>query len=152
MSACVNNGDICLADSATTHTILKNKAYFHHLVMKEANVSTIFGSTNIIEGSGRVSILLPGGTKLHIDSALYSPKSQRNLLSFKDIRKNGYHIETTNEGNIEYLYITMMIKDKKYILEKLPSFSSGLYYTYISTIEANANINQKFTENSAFVN
>ena len=83
---------------------------------------------------------------MHIESALYSPKSQRNLLSFKDIRKNGYHIETTNEGNIECLYITLNISNKKCILENLPSFSSGLYYTNISTIETNAIVNQKFTE------
>ena len=63
MSAYVYNEDICLVDSATTHTILKNKKYFCHLVMQDANVSTISGSANIIEGSGSASILLPGGTK-----------------------------------------------------------------------------------------
>ena len=40
-------------------TILKNKKYFCHLVMQDANVSTISGSANIIEGSGRANILLP---------------------------------------------------------------------------------------------
>lgn len=101
----VNGKDVCLADSATTHTILKNKRYFSHLTMKNISVSTISGSTKIIEGSGRVRILMPMGTKLEIVDALYSPKSQRNLLSFKDIRHNGYHIETINEGNDEYLQI-----------------------------------------------
>ena len=43
--------------------------------------------------------MLPKGTKLCIDDALYSSKSSRNLLSFKDIRYNGYHIETNNEGS-----------------------------------------------------
>jgi len=43
---------------------------------------------------------------LHIKNAFYSPKSNRNLLCFKYIRLNGYHIETNNEGDIEYLYIT----------------------------------------------
>ena len=28
------------------------------------------------------------------DKRLYSNKSRKNLLSFKDIRRNGYHIET----------------------------------------------------------
>lgn len=82
-----NGEDLCLVDSATTHTILKDKKYFSQLVMKEISVSTISGSTRIIEGSGRANVLLPGGTKLEIIDALYSPKSQRNLLSFKDIRK-----------------------------------------------------------------
>ena len=96
----INNEEICLVDSATTHTILKDKKYFTYLVIQEANVSTISGSTNLIEGSGRATLLLHGGTQLYIDDALYSSKSQRNLLSFKDIRRNGYHVETTNEENV----------------------------------------------------
>jgi hypothetical protein len=70
---------------------------------------------------------------------LYSSKSRRNLLSFKDIRDNGYHIETNNEGSKEYLYITSMISNQKLVLEKLPIFSSWLYYTTMRTIEANIN-------------
>ena len=93
----------------------------------------------------------PEEQKIHIDDALYSTKSQRNLLSFKDIRRNGYHIETTNEGNTEYLYITNVVSGKKNILEKLPAFSSGLYYTNISTIEAHAIVNQKFTDENNFI-
>ena len=30
-------------------------------------------------------------------------------------------------------------------------FSSGLYYTYISTIEANVIVNQKFTDKNMFI-
>ncbi|KAK8359548.1 hypothetical protein V6Z11_A04G103500 [Gossypium hirsutum] len=93
---------MCLADSATTHTILKDKKYFSHLTMSNAHVNTISGSLKLIEGSGRAIILLPKGTKFIIDDALYSTKSQRNLLSFKDIRLNGYHIETMNEKNVEF--------------------------------------------------
>ena len=63
----------------------------------------------LIEGSRRAIIILPNGTKLCIDDALYSSKSRRNLLSFKDIRYNGYPIETNNEGNEEFLYITSIV-------------------------------------------
>ena len=83
--------------------------------------------------------------------ALYSEKSQRNLLSFKDIRKNGYHIETTNEGNVEYLCITTIVSGKKSVLERLPAFCSGLYYTNISSIEAHAIVNQQLTNHSEFI-
>jgi len=103
--------------------------------MREVNVSTISGTTNIIEGSGRAIILLSRGTRLHIKNAFYSPKSNRNLLSFKDICLNGYYIETNNEGDIEYLYITRIESNKKCVLEKLSAFSYGLYYTYINAIE-----------------
>ena len=44
--------------------------------------------------------MLPNGTRFHINDALYSSKSRRNLLSFKDIHWNVYHIETMNEDNI----------------------------------------------------
>ncbi|KAL4598548.1 hypothetical protein ACB092_11G066900 [Castanea dentata] len=78
---------------------LKIKKYFQNLKLCKANVNTISGSSNLIEGSGRVIIMLPKGTKLCINDALYSSKPSRNLLNFKDIRYNGYHVETNNEGN-----------------------------------------------------
>ena len=61
--------------------------------------------------------MLQNGTRFYINS-FYSSKSIRNLNSFKDIRRNGYHIGTINEGNIECLYITSIVYDKKLIVEK----------------------------------
>ena len=133
--------DICLADSTSSHTILKSDIYFTHLVPKEEYVNIIIGSGNVIEGTGRAIILFPEGTKFIINNALLSTKSRRNLLSFKDIRRNGYHIETMNEGSHKYLCITTHDLNKKVILEKLPLLSSGLYYTKISAIESHATVN-----------
>ncbi|KAB2044514.1 hypothetical protein ES319_D01G096000v1, partial [Gossypium barbadense] len=104
--------------------------------MSNAHVNTISGSSKLIEGSGRAIILLPKGTKFVIDDALYSTKSQRIFFIFKYICLNRYHIETMNEKNIEYLYITNVECGKKYVLERLPAFSSCLYYTHISAIES----------------
>ncbi|KAG4139050.1 hypothetical protein ERO13_D07G168250v2 [Gossypium hirsutum] len=118
--------------------------------MCNAYINTISGSSKLIEGSGRTIILLLNGTKFFIDDDLYSTKSQRNLLSFKDIHLNGYLIETMNEKNIEYLYITNVECGKKYLLERLPTFSSGLYYTHISAIESHVTTNQKFIEPHTF--
>ena len=47
----MNREDFCLADSATTHTILKDKKYFQILKLCKANVNTISGSSNLIENS-----------------------------------------------------------------------------------------------------
>src|ERR1044072_1564660 len=138
--------DVCLVDCATTHTILKSKVYFSSLAMRESNVRTISGTAKMIEGSGRANILLPRGTQLSIENALYSSRAHRNLLSFKDIRRNGYHIETLNEENVEYLCITRVISRRKCTLEKLLAFSSGLYCTSISLTEINVTVNQKFTD------
>jgi len=42
----------------------------------------------------------------------------RNLLSFKDICLNRYYIETNNEKDMKYLYIsTIELKKKMYIGE-----------------------------------
>ncbi|GAV91160.1 hypothetical protein CFOL_v3_34559, partial [Cephalotus follicularis] len=97
--------DICIDNSATTHTILQSKKYFSHLTIAKANVTTISGTADLIEGSGMVSFVISNGTQICITNALYSTKSKRNLLSFKNIRRNGYHIKTTNENGKEYLYI-----------------------------------------------
>ena len=90
----------------------------------KANVSTIY-PTNLVEGSRRANITLPNGTRFHINDTLYSSKSRRNLLSFKDIRKNGYHIETMNEDNVEYLYITSIIFGQKLIMKNSRLFPLG---------------------------
>ena len=95
--------------------------------------------------------MLPKGTKLCIDNALYSSKLSRNLLSFKDIRYNGYHIETNNEGSEEFLYITSIVLGQKLILEKLPIFSSRLYYTTMRIIETNVARHQKRSDPKVFM-
>ena len=137
----INREDICVIDSGMTHAIFKDEKYFSTLLRRKVNVTTISGNAKIIEGSGRATIFLPKGIKIVIEDALFSSKSPRNLLSFKDIRRNGYHVETLNEMNIEYLGITKSVSGQKHILEKLPTLSSGLYYAEINTIEAHFIIN-----------
>jgi hypothetical protein len=66
----------------------------------------------MIEGSERANIIFSKGTRFIIDNALFSTKSRRNLLSFKDIHHNRYYIETTNE-NDKYLHIVSNVSTKK---------------------------------------
>ena len=67
--------------------------------MVKSNLNTISGLVDFIQGSGIATIILPSGTKMLINNALYYAKSKWNLLSFKDIRQNGYHIETMTDGS-----------------------------------------------------
>jgi hypothetical protein len=143
--------DLCLANSCIMHTILRDKKYFQYLILNKASVNTISGSSNLIEGSRRTNIILPKETKLCIDDPLYSSKSRRNLISFKDIRLNCYHVETTNEDSDKYLYITSIISGQKLILKKLYAFSSGLYYTTIRTIESHVVMHQKCSNPKMFM-
>lgn len=146
-NGCSQDGeDICLADSVTTHTILRYRKYFSTLNLTRAKVTIISGSADLIEGSGRAHIRFSNGTQLFIQEAFYSSRSRRNLLSFKDILLIGYHIETTNENNVKYLCITSNTYNQKHILERMVVLSSGLYYTTIRSIEAYHVMNQKFTD------
>jgi len=103
--------------------------------MSKGNVLTIVRRDAIIVGSGRAIITLPMGTSITIEDALLYPDSTRTLLSYKDICKNGYHIKTHHQNNKEFLLIT---KDNRYgrdTLKRIPSTSSGLYYSYIKLIQ-----------------
>ena len=79
----------------------------------------------------------PYGTKLEINDALYSSKSRRNLISFKAIRQNGYHMETKSINEKEFLCLIAERNGTKIILERMPAYSSGLYLTHIGPIEIN---------------
>ena len=130
-----NVDDECLVDYVTTHTILLDKRYFLKLTLIKANVSTISRTTNLVEGFGRANLMLTNGTRSHINDALYSRKSKRNFLGFKDICRNGYHIEIMNESNVENIYITSIIFGQKLIMGKLLAFSFVLYHTTIKIID-----------------
>ena len=104
----MNEDDVCIANYATTHTIFRDKRYFLEVTLIKTNVSIIFGTTNLVKDSKRANIMLPNGTRFHINDALYFSKFKRNLTSFKDIRRNGYHIETMNEVNVKYRYFTLL--------------------------------------------
>ena len=144
-------GDACLVNYATTHTILRDKKYFSTFPLAQSNVHTSSGPVDLIKGFAKATIILPKGTKFQIEDALYSNKSSRNLLSFKDIRRNGYHIETMNHDENEYLLITSIISGQNCILEQLSSLSYGLYQTTIRSIESYVVMNQKFNDSNAFL-
>jgi hypothetical protein len=88
----------------------------------------------VIVGLGQATIVLPMGTQLVIDDALLYPDLTRTVLSYKDIRCNGFHIETHNDNKDEYLFITKNDGYAKQLLEKIPSLSTGLYFTYIKHV------------------
>ncbi|KAM1628851.1 hypothetical protein ACFX2K_017216 [Malus domestica] len=125
----------CLADSATTHTVLRERIYFTNFVPKNAPLTTLSGPSNLIEGYGKARIMLSNGTILTIVEALYSPRSGRTLLSFKDIRDNNYHAEIHVESGVEFMCVTSYEYGQKRILEKMERNPSGLYTTTIRPIE-----------------
>ena len=80
-----NEDILCLVDSATTHTILKDRKLFHTLTEKRGNVTTIENGNVLIVGFEKALLILPMSTELIINDALQNPQSTRTLISFKDI-------------------------------------------------------------------
>ena len=103
----------------------------------------MIGLSKLIKWRGTAKFLLPNGATFQVTDALYAPRANRTLLSFKDIRANGYHVKTHCENGTEYLYITSNECGRKRILEKLMSQSSGLYLTTIWIIESYAVTNNE---------
>jgi hypothetical protein len=126
--------EICLVDSCTTNTILREVKIFQTLTKREGQVLTIAGRDATIVGSGRATIVQPMGTPINIEEVLLYPDSTRTLLSYRDIRKNGIHVETHEEYNEEFLFLTKDTRYGKQTLEKVPSVPSGLYYTNIKPV------------------
>ena len=79
--------ELCLVDSDTTNSILREIKYFQPLKKRESKVLTIAGRDTVIVGSGRAIITLPMGTQITIEDALLYPDSTRTLLSYRDPSK-----------------------------------------------------------------
>ena len=82
----------CLVDSTATNTILRETCYFQTLQKRTENVITIARSNGRIVGSRQAIVVLPNNTRIFIEEAFLYPGAQRTLLTFKDIRRNGYHV------------------------------------------------------------
>jgi hypothetical protein len=122
-------------DSSTTSTILRELKYFQTLKKNKTDVTTIVGCDAIIVCSGRATIVLPTGTQIVIEDALLYLDSTRTLLSYKDIHRNGFHVETNSDNKDGYLFTTKHDGYSKRPLENIPSLSSGLYDTYIKPVQ-----------------
>ncbi|XP_004301938.1 PREDICTED: uncharacterized protein LOC101304199 [Fragaria vesca subsp. vesca] len=110
----------------------------------------MIGSSPVILGRETARFFLPHGTMIHVTDALYAPKGHRTLLSFKDIRANGFHLETHCEDGTEFLCITSHEYGRKRILEKLMSQSSGLDLTTIRIIESHVVAKQDLWDSNSY--
>jgi hypothetical protein len=74
--------ELCLVDSYTKNSILREIKYFQTLKKKEENIMTIAGRDALIVGSGRATITLPMGMQITIEDALLYPDSTRTPSKF----------------------------------------------------------------------
>ena len=110
---------------------LERQNTFRHFRKRTKNILPIAGNNGRIIGYGRATVVLPNDTRITIVEAFLYPGAQRNLLTFKDIRRSGYHITIATDSGTEYLYITESKGDQMRVVEKALGTSSGLYYTQI---------------------
>ena len=73
---------LCLVDSCTTNSILREMKYFQTLKKREENIMTIAGRDALIVGLGRAIITLPMAAQITMEDALLYPDSTRTVLSF----------------------------------------------------------------------
>jgi hypothetical protein len=76
---------LCLVDSCTTNSILRETKYFEILTKRSGNVLTIAKRDVMIVGSRQATITFPDGTQVTIEEALMHLDSTRALISFTDI-------------------------------------------------------------------
>jgi hypothetical protein len=88
----------------------------------------------MIVGSGRAPTTFPNGTQVTIEDVLLYPTSTCTIISFRDIWKSGLHVCTHEDNKEEFLLITKSSGYGHEVLERIPSISFGLYYTYIKPV------------------
>lgn len=62
--------DMCILDSSTSHTILKDIRYFLNIRPSNRPVTTITGINNLKEGHGLARVLIPNRTTIDIPLAI----------------------------------------------------------------------------------
>ena len=108
--------ELCLVDSATTNSILREMKYFQTLKKVNGDNLTIVGRDTVIVGTGRAIFTLPSGTQVTIEDALLYLDSSHTLMSYRDIRKKGFHIETHEDNKKStYSLLKIMHMAKRYM-------------------------------------
>lgn len=69
--------------------------------------------TDIIDIYRNTHLVLPNDSQIIIDDARLSIKLKKKFASFRDICRNGYHIEKNDKHDAECLYITSMFFEER---------------------------------------
>lgn len=131
-SRVVATTDVALLDSASTHTILRDSKYFDFLgcaaTWQSCDLVTIAGSRNFKFREGQATIVLPAGFPLRCRKAMFAPNAPRSLISYRDMRANGFHVSTALENDEEVLELRQGLR----ILATAKAGANSLYEVAIS--------------------
>ena len=96
--------------------------------MMTKHITTVTGSHLILYQIGEAYLVMPGGIYIRISRVVYLPTSTKNLLSFQDIRRNGFHLRTAVEDNQKLLHI---LDRKGCPIENILAYFSSMYIVLI---------------------
>jgi hypothetical protein len=116
--------ELCLMDSCTTNSILREITYFKTLARRFRNILTIARYDAMIVGSRRATITFLNVTQVTINDALLYPDSTCTLISFRDIRKSRLHVCTHEDNKKEFFLITKSSGYGHEVLERISSTPS----------------------------
>ncbi|GKD51739.1 hypothetical protein Tco_1280715 [Tanacetum coccineum] len=131
-----NSGNACHRCGMKTHWAKQCRASRHFVDLYQASLEKKGKDikTNFIDNDELIlNVRLDSSDFFNDVEDVIQVKSTK----FKDIRRNGYHLETTTQNKIEYFQITSIENGKKSIMERMKGLSSGLYFTYINQTEIN---------------
>ena len=111
---------MCLVDSCTTNTILREVRSFQTLTKRKGIVLIIALHDIMLVGPEKATITLPMGTQINIVEALLYPDLTHTLLSYSDIRENRIHMKTYEENKEEFLLSQRILDKAKRHLKRCP--------------------------------
>ena len=132
-----------MVNNATTNSILRDKSHFLSTThIPDKMITTITRTISFSQYMGDASIQLPNGIVLHLKDAIWALAATQNLLSFKDIHKNGFKIATQNE---QYSSLLHILDEKSEVIETFKSYPSGVFTIPFYSIQEERNNTQVFS-------
>ena len=120
-----------ILNSGATSTVLKHKCYFTKLTPTEYSIATMSGQNLHVKGHGPATFLLPEGTRIYCNKALYIPAARRQVLCDTDIANSTFELHMhVHDGPLQYKTLT---NEDGLQLEKFYYQPSGLIEFNIST-------------------
>jgi transposase InsO family protein len=136
--------NLCLIDSGTSQCILQHKEFFTTYTPSVSTVKTIVKRKQFFgAGFGEAIFKLPGGKIVKIKRAVHAPNATRNLLSFKDLRKSGYELKTTEKA------LKLIDRKTEEVIDNFLELPNGLYWTQLIIPTKSMTTNLTITDNKA---
>lgn len=83
-----------ILDSGATITVIKSDKYFTKMQPENYKIASMSGLNLAVRGSGPATFVLPSGSRIYAERALFIPTARRQVLCENDVSNSGYEIST----------------------------------------------------------